>query len=191
MGMLLKPSDLLPGEGKVMTKGANLIVSIKEAGLSRFVADKYFWITGMEGKEAIGGLAHLTNYRVIFKSHSINRLRGSYSIFLPNIVSVSTGFNRLYVETEIQRFAFVVWFKTSFIEAVHRQKSALTPHDILKLKDLVGTNPGIIGPGLQKCITLEIINKIASAALKIEDILEKLPGNDKSAFLEFLSLLEK
>ena len=72
MGMLLKPSDLLPGEGKVMTKGANLIVSIKEAGLSRFVADKYFWITGMEGKEAIGGLAHLTRIIVvIFKSHSI------------------------------------------------------------------------------------------------------------------------
>jgi hypothetical protein len=191
MGMRLKSSDLLPGERKLFTKGANLVVSINEAGLSRFIASKYLWLTGMEGKEAIGGLAHLTNYRLIFKSHFLNRLRGSHSIFLPNVASVKTGFNRLYVETEIQRFAFVMWFKTDFANAVLRQRDALGQDGTAKLQELVTQNSETIGPGLQKWTTLETLNRIASAGLRVEDVVKDIDGAAKFAYLEFLSLMKK
>ena len=191
MGMMLKSSDLLPDETKLMTKGANLIVSVKESGLTRFAGDKLFWNTGMEGKEALGGLVHLTNYRLIFKPHMVNRLHGSHSIFLPNIQSITTGFNRLYVDTELQRFTFVIWFRTAFIEATQKAVNSFTPTNIEALKRIVTSHPGIIGPGLQKCATLEALNVMASTGMRIHEVLEKLSGTDKNIFLEIITLLEK
>jgi hypothetical protein len=191
MSMGLEPSDLLPGERKLMTKGANLIVSVKEAGLSRFIGDKYMWVTGMQGKEAIGGLVHLTNYRLIFKSHFMNRLRGSHSIFLPNITSITKGFNRLHIDTEIQQFTFVIWFWTAFIENTQKAANSFSPEGVATLQNLVTTHPEIIGLGLQKWATLEVLNQIASAGLKVHEVVHKLSGTDKNTFLEFLSLMQK
>jgi len=95
----------------------------------------------MKGKEAIGGKAHLTNYRIIFKSHFFNRVRGQHSIFLPNVVAVSDTFNTLIVETTVQRFEFVMWFKQAFIDAVNREKARIDSTELERLKKVVATHP--------------------------------------------------
>jgi hypothetical protein len=189
--MNLTEADLLPAERSIMTKAANMVVSVKESGLSRFAFDDLMWVAGMKGKEAIGGKAHLTNYRIIFKSHSFNRLRGSHTIFLPNVVSVTPRFDRLIVETEYQRFQFVMWFKASFIKAVQQEKNALNEVAVKKLQEVVVKHPEVIGTGLQQWATLEVVNQIFLAGRKLASVLDNLSGNEKNAFLEFLSLMQK
>lgn len=190
MGMALSDADLLPGERHVMTKFANMVVSVKESGLSRFAFDDYLWLVGMKGKEAIGGKAHLTNYRIIFKSHLINRVRGKHSIFLPNVVEASATFNKLIVETTGQRFEFVMWFKQAFIDAANREKSRIDAAELEKLKRAVISNPEAVGAGLQKWATLEIINQICLGGRKIQSVLEMLSGAEKNVFLEVIELFQ-
>ena len=190
MGMALSDGDLLPGEHHVKTKFANMVISVKESGLSRFAFDKYMGLVGMKGKEAIGGKAHLTNYRIIFKSHFFNRVRGKHSIFLPNVTEVSATFNNLIVETAAQRFEFVMWFKQGFIDAVNHEKESISPAQLEKLKKAVVSYPAAIGIGLQKWATLEIINQVCLGAQKASSVLENLSGTEKNAFLEILELFQ-
>ena len=188
MSMAFSDSDLLPGEHHVRTKFANMVFAIKESGLSRFAFDDYMGLVGMDGKEAIGGKIHLTNYRIIFKSHFFNRVRGKHSIFLPNVVSVSDTFNKLIVETTVQRFEFVMWFKQVFIDAVNREKARIDSDEIERLKRAVVAHPESVGYSLQKWATLEIINQICLDARNAQSVLEKVSGADKNAFVEILEL---
>lgn len=190
MGMALNDADLLPGERHVMTKFANMVISVKESGLSRFAFDDYMGLVGMKGKEAIGGKAHLTNYRIIFKSHFFNRVRGKHSIFLPNVVEVSATFNNLIVDTSMQHFEFVMWFKQAFIDAAKREKARLDGAGLQQLKKAIVSNPEAIGAGLQKWATLEVINQICLGGRKVQSVLEELTGTEKNAFVEIIELFQ-
>ena len=190
MGMSLTEVDLLPGEGPIRTKFANMVVSVKESELSRFAFDDYMGLVGMKGKEAVGGKAHLTNYRVIFKSHFFNRVRGKYSIFLPNISELSTTLNNLIIETNSQRFQLVMWFKKEFIAAINEQKARITPAVLKELRQAVIARPEAIGAGLQKWVTLEVINQICLGARTIQSVFEKLSGPEKNALVEIIELLK-
>lgn len=188
--MNITDDDLLPDERVIMTKFANMVVSVKETNLSRFAFDDYMGLVGMKGKEAIGGKAYLTNYRIIFKSHFFNRMRGSHSIFLPNIVEVSATLNNLEVETSSQHFEFVMWFKAGFIDAVRKAKTEIDATVLEKLKETVVLNPEIIGYGLQKWATLEVVNQVCLGGRKLQSVLEHLSGTEKNAFVEILELLQ-
>jgi hypothetical protein len=190
MGMALTDDDLLPGERHVMTKFANMIISIKENGLTRFAFDDYMHLVGMKGKEAIGGKAHLTNYRIIFESHYFNRVRGKHSIFLHNVVDVSAAFNKLIVETSMQRFEFVMWFKKSFVEAAKQERDELDQSGLQKLKKAILARPEAIGEGLQKWATLEVINQICLGGRAVQSVIEKLSGTDSNSFLEIIELFQ-
>jgi hypothetical protein len=167
-----------------------MVISVKEMGLSRFAFDDLLWVVGMNGKEAIGGEAHLTSYRIVFKSHFANRARGTHSIFLPNVVRVSPTFNRLTVETKSQSFEFVMWFKKEFANAIHEQQARITMAGLEDLKQGIAAHPEVIGDGLQKCVSLESLNQILLGARKIYSVLEKFSIVEKSTFLEVLELLK-
>lgn len=81
---------------------ASLLVRPSEYGLSEFA------FGGAEGGEAIGGKAHLTSYRLVFAAHSLNRLTGKHSIFLPNIRELRKGWTELRVTTETQEYTFLM-----------------------------------------------------------------------------------
>lgn len=179
MGMSLLASDLLPGERHVKSKLANMVVSVRESGLSRFAFDDYMGLIGMKGREAIGGRIHLTNYRIIFKSHFFNRVRGKHSVFLPNVVAASATFNNLIVETSVQRFEFVMWFKRAFLASINDQKSCMTSNELEMLRTAIVSHPQAVGVGLNKCVTLETINQISMGTRKISPLLEKLSGAEK------------
>jgi hypothetical protein len=86
--MDIRSEDLLPVEKLVLSKFANAIIKIEEHGLSQFFVDDLLGLVGMQGKEAIGGKLHLTNYRLVFKAHFLNRVSGKFSIALPTIQSI-------------------------------------------------------------------------------------------------------
>ncbi|OOG91730.1 hypothetical protein [Bacillus pseudomycoides] len=77
--MQLEQQDLFKGERVVMERKANAIIDFKDFGMKKI---KY---SPFRKHEAIGGKLYVTNYRLIFKSHPINRVRGMYSILLPTI----------------------------------------------------------------------------------------------------------
>ena len=111
--MNITDADLLDGESLIQTKSANAVIKIDEHGLSRFAFDQLMWTIGMKGKEAIGGKIHLTNYRLIFQSHAVNRLTGKFSIFLPTISDLKDAsrflVKKMHVATQTQQFEFVIW----------------------------------------------------------------------------------
>jgi hypothetical protein len=188
MGMALTDDDLLPGEHWIRTKLANMVISVKEYGLSRFAFDKYMGLVGMKGREAIGGNAHLTNYRIIFKSHGINRVRGTHSILLPNVTDVSAGLLNLHVETQLQKFKFVMWFKKSFVADAQQAKGNLKGDNLEKLRQAILEKPEALGEGLKKWATAELINKICLAGTSVQNVLEQLTGSDANNFLEIIEL---
>lgn len=130
MSMKLQDEDLLPGERLVITKPANAMIRRDDYGLSALPGEHALKLLGYAGQEALGGKLHLTNYRLLFKSHRVNRVVGAFSIYLPTI----TGLNdrsrwlakKLEVVTRMQSFEFVVWGLPAFIRTIQAQSAQVT-----------------------------------------------------------------
>ena len=110
--MFLKKTDLFAGEAVKMSKGAGFLISLDDWGLSPIVGKQTSRINGIEGKESIGGVLHVTNYRLIFNSHPLNRVCGRFSILLPTIKDIQANrrgiMRQMDVVTAIQTFVFRV-----------------------------------------------------------------------------------
>lgn len=198
MGMALESADLWPGEQHLLTKHANLVITIKEHGLSQFAFDKYMGLIGMAGQEALGGQCHLTNYRLIFKTHGLNRLRGKISVFLPTVVSVQNTswfiVRKVKVETQVQAHEMVMWGIPTFMNAVAAAQGQLGPKHREHIKTLIVKHPEAIGAGLEKWVAIERLNKILLAMRKGADLtndladLANLDGAEQRTFFELLGL---
>ncbi|MFJ4584946.1 hypothetical protein [Streptomyces echinatus] len=150
--MALRPGDLLPGEAVQLTKKANAVVKVDEAGLTRFSHDGLMWTVRMQGSEAIGGQLHVTNYRLVFCSHFANRARGQFSIFLPVISGLrdtSRGIKRqIEVATGTHRFTFVVWGIPALMAAVEGLRQGWDPARVVSLADIATAEHARLGEGL-------------------------------------------
>jgi hypothetical protein len=135
----------------VLSKPANAIIRLDEHGLGRFPADQLMRVMGYAGKEGIGGRLHLTSYRLLFKSHRVNRLTGAFSIYLPTITALHDRSRwiakKLEVATRLQTFEFVVWGVPAFITAIQAQAGQVTAR---QAAELAATHAG----GLQKNATV-------------------------------------
>ncbi|MFF0587278.1 hypothetical protein ACFYWD_15025 [Streptomyces sp. NPDC003781] len=177
----LPPDSMLPGEHLVLRKNANAVIDVKESGLTQFAFDDLMWLIGMSGKEAIGGRCFLTNYRLVFKAHPANRLRGSFSVFLPSVLDVrNTSFavtRKVTVTTGLQETTLVLWGVPRFIDTVRALSAGLGPQHVAHLVRLVLQEPWKAGDGLKVAARLERLN----AALSLvrggaEADLERLAG---------------
>ncbi|MFI5823685.1 hypothetical protein ACIA8I_32020 [Streptomyces rishiriensis] len=169
----LKREELLPGEGIILRKNANAVIDLREAGLSRFAFDDLMWLVGMQGKEAIGGRIYLTNYRLVFKSHRFNRVRGTFSVFLPSIEEVRDASfavtRQVAISTGMQDSTFVVWGIPHLIEAIEQCRAEFDPAYTVELAALVLAEPWKIGGGLQAVARYEALNRVLSAARRRGD----------------------
>jgi hypothetical protein len=142
MGMALDSSDLLPGEAVVLRKNANAVIALADYGLTPFSGGigKAMELIGMAGAEAIGGRLYLTNYRLLFMAHGLNRVRGASSLYLPHIQEIrnsSSGLiRRVTIVTTTHQAVFVVWGVAALINAVNRARAELDPTTIAWLEDL-------------------------------------------------------
>jgi hypothetical protein len=133
--------DLMPGERPVSSHLANLAIRRDEYGLGPFPVAGAI----LADNESIGGKLHLTSRRLVFAAHSVNRLKGSLTIFLPAVVSV--GFTRVLlrrhiaVATENRTYRFLVWGPDAVAAAIERARQALSPADVAELRSwLTGGN---------------------------------------------------
>ena len=146
--MNITPEDLLPDEKLLLSKNSNAVIALSDYGLSQFAFDKYMWVVGMKNKEAIGGKLHLTNYRLIFKSHSINRLTGTFSIILPAITQIQDSSflmtRKMSVDTRFNRFDFVIWGVADLIKQIEQAQKEFSEDDFERLRSnicLLYTSP--------------------------------------------------
>ncbi|MEV5459540.1 hypothetical protein AB0L17_14795 [Streptomyces cellulosae] len=177
----LPPESMFPGEHVVLHKNANAVIDVKESGLTQFAFDDLMWLIGMSGKEAIGGRCFLTNYRLVFKAHAANRLRGSFSVFLPSVVGVrNSSFavtRKVTVTTGLQELTMVLWGVPRFIDTVRALSAGLGPDHVAHLVSLVLREPWKAGDGLKVAARLERINAALSLTQgTAEADLERLAG---------------
>jgi len=174
--MKITDGDLLDSEKLIQTKNANAVIKIDEYGLSQFAFDQLMWTVGMKGKEAIGGKIHLTNYRLIFKSHGINRLTGKFSLFLPTIKELKDASRliakKMEVGTDTQRFEFVVWGISAFMGQIETAKDAISQGQLEFIRTNAAKDYRKCGEGLKVFAALEAINVGILTVQKIKGIVE-------------------
>jgi len=182
--MDLKSQDLLTGETLILSKGANALIKPNEVGLSRFAFDHLLPLVGMKGKEAIGGKLHVTNFRLVFAAHAINRLTGKFSIFLPTIQDVrdTSGLiaQKIEVNTRTQKFEFVVWGIPALLEAIQKAKTGLTAEDIQTLRHTAVVEYQKCGEGMQVFNELEKVNTVLSVLALRKPHFAQIAGTAKS-----------
>ena len=175
MSMKLETSDLLPGESSILSIASNAVVKLSDHGLSQFAFDQYMWAVGMKNKESIGGNLHLTSYRLLFKSHGINRLTGKFSIFLPTIKAIKdTSFfitKKVTISTQLTNFDFVVWGIPAFIKATQEAMSQLKPEELEKLQRIALEQYEKCSEGLKTFGGLETVNKAFLFGKKAQDVI--------------------
>ena len=152
----MSDSALYPGETLLGTKGANALITISDFGLDplfrgapRHLYETLMRSVGLQGKEAIGGWLDLTSWRLIFRSHSINRVTGSYSILLPTILDVADASGVIKKKMRVTTFnathEFVIWGVRGFMTKIDEARSAVKLDEILAAVErdasLLGSGP--------------------------------------------------
>lgn len=165
------PADmLLPGEQILVTKLANLVVEPKNFGLQDFAFGDFLAAVGMNDKESIGGAIHLTNYRIVFKSHRFNRIRGITSIFLPTIGQLDNRtvfiFRKLAVSTVTAELEFVIADVDSVIEKITHAREQFDPLTLRQLKGFVAEHPEKCGDRLETWDAINQLNDLINLGKK-------------------------
>ncbi|TAL43019.1 MAG: hypothetical protein EPN91_07225 [Salinibacterium sp.] len=106
--------ELAPGERIILAKAANLIINSGDFGMDPIegAAGRRSMMRGL-GDESLGGRLYLTNRRIVFQTHAMNRLLGTVPIPLKSLTSftdVSFGLSKMMkLEWDNESCVFVVW----------------------------------------------------------------------------------
>ncbi len=144
---------LLSGERIIQTKSANFLLRYKERGLRRFGEDMGTKLLGLHEKESISGWLYLTNFRLFFQSHLVNRWNGTLSIFLPNIIETKNNAGLITKVMEVvtldYSFEFIEWGVPKFMTALAAVRDSLSPQQTEDLRIAVLDSPEKCGDGLK------------------------------------------
>ena len=145
---------LLSGENIIETKGANFLLRYKERGLRLFFGEDIGTkLLGLHGKESIGGRLYLTNFRLFFHSHSVNRFTGSLSVFLPNIAEMKDNSGLITrimeVVTSGYSYEFIVWSIPKLMIEIAAAQGSLSPAQTEDLRIAVSNSPEKCGDGFK------------------------------------------
>jgi hypothetical protein len=192
-GMDIQTTELLEGEQVVVGKAANAVIKQSDYGLERLPYDHLVNRIGFKGKEALGGNLHLTNFRLVFKAHRINRVQGKFSIFLPAITQFrnTSSFlvKRLEIRTELQIFEFVIWGVDEFIRVATNRQLALTNPQKTALQEAARNKPA------QFISDTHVSSAVNNMAMNVPEIAKKVAGIatnplDLSAAISVLEIIE-
>ncbi len=170
----LQPGDLLPGEVLLHSCLGNAALDPRAFGLKPFALGELMFLAGLKDRESVGGALHLTNLRLLFKSHRFNRLRGSFSMFLPSMQSVAHsgrfGFRKLHVATRLARLDFVVRDAPALAECIEAARAAYGPAEEAVLKPLRNQLPGV--EALAPSAALDAINTLIHRGKLGQDLVQ-------------------
>ena len=172
----ISPEKLIEGEKIILSEPANLVIKPKDFKLKNFAFDSLLWTVGMKDKEALGGKLHITNYRLIFKSHKINRIKGDFSIFLPTVKTTRDlellFMKKIILETYSSKIEVVIDNPKSICKLIDDQKGNLNQQMIQKIKDLIVQNPEKCSNSLKPWKTFNVLNNIYLVGDKGNEVLD-------------------
>lgn len=157
--------EKLIGVEKIITSElANLVIKPKDFKLKSFAFDSLLWTVGMKNKESLGGKLHITNYRLIFKSHKLNRVRGDFSIFLPTI-KATRDFSLLFMkkiilETYSSKIEIVIDKPKELCKLIDDLKKDLSQQTIKHIQTQITQNPGKCSDSLKQWKAINIVNNL-------------------------------
>lgn len=164
---------LLPEEEIMGEEAANFIIVPKDFELKRFAFDNLLWMVGMQDREALGGKIYITNYRIIFKSHKLNRLRGMVSIFLPTIEKALNTSNvvtqKITIKTESTKSDFIVHNTEELLNKIEVEKGKLDQTTIENIQKYVLEYPDRCSHGLKAWNSANTLNNLLLIGDKAED----------------------
>lgn len=167
--------ELIAGERVLHSQPANLIVRPKDFALGDFAFDDLFWLLGMRHKEAIGGTLHLSNLRLLFKSHRLNRVQGTLSVFLPTISQVEdTSFlllRRFSVRTGVARLEFVASQAGQLVTRIEQAREELSADALRSIATHLQDPAGVVD-GLAPSRAAERINSALKLGKASQDVVE-------------------
>jgi len=160
-GMQIEPEDLFTDEHVLVSKNANAIITLNDYALKEIPigANKALELIGFASKEEIGGELHVTNYRLIFKSHPLNRARGKFSIFLDTILDIKdvASFSKtIQIDTLSQSYEFVVWGIPEFLEKINAARKAASTTQMPELKKKIENDYTKVGNGFEMFNGLDV-----------------------------------
>lgn len=172
--MKIQEKDLLENEKVFLSNHSNLIVQPKNFGVENMVFDDYMWAVGMKDKEALGGRIYLTNYRLIFKSHFANRIRGKISIFHPSIKEIrNTSFlmtKKITIESHTSKVDFVMWGIDKFLHAFNTHRPTINSSTMDEIQNQIIEHPEKCSDGLKTWNSLNTINNLMLIGKEGEDL---------------------
>jgi hypothetical protein len=148
---------LFSGERVLVTRGANFLLSLEEHKLRRLgvvgVDSEMRLLCLPEGDESIGGWLYLTDFRLFFRSHNVNRWKGTFSIFLTNVTEIkdiSEFISKvLEVITPSYDYKFIVWGVPKLIAAIAAARDSLSPDQNEAMQNAARNAPEKCGDGLK------------------------------------------
>ncbi len=150
---------LFQNENIIEKKRANFVLGLDEHGLPQFGLfglGAQMLMAGLpEKSESIGGHLYLTNLRLFFGSHRFNRFKGTFSIFLPNIVEAKdvsrplTLGKMMQVVTRNHNFEFVMWKIPKVMAAITTARNSVSLTQIDELRNAVRNSPDKCGDGFR------------------------------------------
>ena len=121
--------DLHPGERIILSKGANLVINSADHGLTPITGA---WmrrpLLAGRGDESLGGRLYLTNRRIHYAAHPINRVSAEFDIPLRELTSftnVSVGIARMVrLEWSNTACVFVVWGIRGLLDSIESARNS-------------------------------------------------------------------
>ncbi len=150
-GMSVISQELLENEQLLVAKSANAVIKLSDLHLTRLPVDHLMRFAGIRDKEAIGGKLQLTNYRLEFVSHALNRVTGNFSVLLPTIQALQDTSRflakKFEVRTATQTYEFVVWGVPQLIAQIEAARAAISQDDVVRIATLALQSSQVPGSG--------------------------------------------
>ncbi len=168
------PDELFKGESILRSMPANLAVRLQDFGLGKAAYRDMLFLAGMKEVEAVGGTLHLTNFRLLFRSHPVNRLNGTVSIYLSTIRDVRDSsrwlVRKISIGTTIGSVDLVVSEPSRVAVEMTRARDAITEAQAESLRQQIEATPAV--GGLRPIRVAETINGALRVVNSGQEIIE-------------------
>jgi hypothetical protein len=149
--------DLYTGESVLISKPANMFIDLS-------AQTRWLVLIGQK-REALGGKLFLTNYRLVFESHSLNSIICKVSFPLHTITGLRdmswSILKKMAVDTAAGSAIFVVWGVRQFINTAQETMNSVDDARLREFQMYVSQDPGKLGTtpvGLYvKCVESKVL----------------------------------
>lgn len=134
-GLITLPGEILRYSGR-----ANAMIVRSDYALPPIRGSSGLPLVAPGGTEAVGGRLYVTNLRVVFTAHAVNRLHGSLTIPLTAIEDIQPWRSKLNIGVEVTtgttRQQYTTWGRSRVVGAIEDARRALGPAERAQIESV-------------------------------------------------------